>query len=199
MFLTLKRLYFFKCSSRPNALVISNGIHRISIARLMIPAKNKKSPHEGLAMAELSSAHLRRAQLDSMVPGAGIARSSPRAGPRTPQRGDAAEILKTLAIPHLWWAGRESNPHGFHHRILSPARLPITPPAHPRCGTCIPFHYHGTKDCVPYKLFLERAASGEPRSISPLRGGWSGRRGSNPRPLPWQGSVLPLNYSRVKR
>jgi hypothetical protein len=26
---------------------------------------------------------------------------------------------------------------------------------------------------------------------------WSGRRGSNPRPLPWQGSVLPLNYSRI--
>ena len=27
--------------------------------------------------------------------------------------------------------------------------------------------------------------------------GWSGRRDSNPRPLPWQGSALPLSYSRV--
>ena len=26
--------------------------------------------------------------------------------------------------------------------------------------------------------------------------GWSGRRDSNPRPPPWQGGVLPLNYFR---
>ncbi len=26
---------------------------------------------------------------------------------------------------------------------------------------------------------------------------WSGRRGSNPRPPPWQGDVLPLNYFRI--
>ena len=26
---------------------------------------------------------------------------------------------------------------------------------------------------------------------------WSGRRDSNPRPPPWQGGVLPLNYFRV--
>lgn len=26
---------------------------------------------------------------------------------------------------------------------------------------------------------------------------WSGRRGSNPRPQPWQGCALPLSYSRV--
>ena len=28
---------------------------------------------------------------------------------------------------------------------------------------------------------------------------WSGRRGSNPRPPPWQGGVLPLNYFRLVR
>ena len=27
-------------------------------------------------------------------------------------------------------------------------------------------------------------------------GGWSGRRGSNPRPSPWQGDALPLSYFR---
>ena len=27
---------------------------------------------------------------------------------------------------------------------------------------------------------------------------WSGRRDSNPRPPPWQGDILPLNYFRVK-
>ena len=26
---------------------------------------------------------------------------------------------------------------------------------------------------------------------------WSGRRGSNSRPRPWQGGVLPLNYFRI--
>src|SRR3954469_18174162 len=26
---------------------------------------------------------------------------------------------------------------------------------------------------------------------------WSGRRDSNPRPPPWQGGVLPLNYFRI--
>src|SRR6185312_12939194 len=26
---------------------------------------------------------------------------------------------------------------------------------------------------------------------------WSGRRGSNPRPQPWQGCILPLNYFRI--
>ena len=28
---------------------------------------------------------------------------------------------------------------------------------------------------------------------------WSGRRDSNPRPLPWQGSILPLNYFRFEQ
>ena len=27
---------------------------------------------------------------------------------------------------------------------------------------------------------------------------WSGRRGSNPRPRPWQGRALPLSYTRVR-
>src|SRR5437660_1315528 len=26
---------------------------------------------------------------------------------------------------------------------------------------------------------------------------WSGRRGSNPRPRPWQGRALPLSYTRI--
>ena len=31
-----------------------------------------------------------------------------------------------------------------------------------------------------------------------LKQDWSGRRGSNSRPLPWQGSALPLSYSRSR-
>ena len=32
--------------------------------------------------------------------------------------------------------------------------------------------------------------------VPPPRQVWSGRRDSNPRPPPWQGGVLPLNYFR---
>src|ERR1700757_2745954 len=31
-----------------------------------------------------------------------------------------------------------------------------------------------------------------------IRGTWSGRRDSNPRPRPWQGRALPLSYTRVR-
>jgi hypothetical protein len=33
---------------------------------------------------------------------------------------------------------------------------------------------------------------------SPIRGNWSGRRDSNPRPRPWQGRALPLSYTRIR-
>ena len=32
----------------------------------------------------------------------------------------------------------------------------------------------------------------------PLKKIWSGRRGSNPRPRPWQGRALPLSYTRIR-
>src|SRR5258708_39502433 len=31
-----------------------------------------------------------------------------------------------------------------------------------------------------------------------LKKSWSGRRGSNPRPWPWQGRALPLSYTRIR-
>jgi hypothetical protein len=33
---------------------------------------------------------------------------------------------------------------------------------------------------------------------SVLEKNWSGRRGSNPRPRPWQGRALPLSYTRIR-
>ena len=56
-----------------------------------------------------------------------------------------------------------------HRRILSPVRLPVPPPRH-------------VTVCCNHKVWH-----------SPYE---SGRRGSNPRPPPWQGDVLPLNYFR---
>ena len=49
--------------------------------------------------------------------------------------------------------------------ILSPLRLPISPPGHGCLSTIYNFK-------------------------------WSGKRGSNSRPQPWQGCALPLSYSR---
>ena len=39
---------------------------------------------------------------------------------------------------------------------------------------------------------LSKVHSKVPRVI------WSGRRGSNPRPRPWQGRALPLSYTRIR-
>jgi hypothetical protein len=38
-----------------------------------------------------------------------------------------------------------------------------------------------------------------PRCRSSRSGGWSGRRGSNPRPTAWKAVTLPLSYSRPRR
>ncbi len=103
-----------------------------------------------------------------------------------------------------WW---ESNPHGgLPHTILSRARLPIPP--HRRDNQ------HFTKlsfNCQHFfyslSLDMEAAPGFEPGikvlQTSALPLGYaalikSGRRDSNPRPPPWQGGVLPLNYFRIR-
>ena len=40
--------------------------------------------------------------------------------------------------------------------------------------------------------------SGPSSTFSVLQDLWSGRRGSNPRPRPWQGRALPLSYTRIR-
>ena len=61
----------------------------------------------------------------------------------------------------------------------------------------------GLKEGVPI-------TPGNPKTTRPPKGGlssvrqfamkeiWSGRRGSNPRPRPWQGRALPLSYTRIR-
>src|ERR1700738_3514235 len=36
------------------------------------------------------------------------------------------------------------------------------------------------------------------RQTLPIQEIWSGRRGSKPRPRPWQGRALPLSYTRIR-
>ena len=94
-------------------------------------------------------------------------------------------------IPLVYqWSG--SNRHSRRNTILSRARLPIPPhwqrikykwcrgPESNRYGSHLPQDF---KSCAS-------ASSATPAFL------WSGRRDSNPRPPPWQGGVLPLNYFR---
>ncbi len=69
--------------------------------------------------------------------------------------------------------------------ILSPLRLPISPPRHQEKEAAIGIEpmNRGFAD-----LRLSHLAT-PPKPES-------GRRDLNPRPPPWQGGVLPLNYSR---
>lgn len=78
-------------------------------------------------------------------------------------------------------------------QILSLSRIPVPPLAH---------HLYG----VQYTSLPRRSAAGGFFGVPPpghnnncnnvLCEVWSGRRDSHPRPLPWQGSILLLNYSR---
>src|SRR5579872_6410898 len=64
------------------------------------------------------------------------------------------------------------------NRILSPARLPVPPPGQTYYNLLTQLFHHN-----PPKI---KNSTGNHRWNS-----WSGRRGSNPRPQPWQGCALP--------
>src|ERR1019366_1872536 len=75
---------------------------------------------------------------------------------------------------------------------------PIKQPRHPPsqretawCGLCSANSRHpafGALEANPRGV-LSGPTRVEMNSTNPLNGGWSGRRGSNSRPLPWQGRV----------
>ena len=102
-------------------------------------------------------------------------------------------------------------------RILSPLRLPISPPGHGggrgrralglwrpgselnrRTRLCRPLHNHSATWpclCTRYRSVRDRGAgrtleTTKPRVAEVLEN-WSGKRDSNSRPRPWQGRALP--------
>jgi hypothetical protein len=88
-------------------------------------------------------------------------------------------------LDYLWRRGSESN---RRTRLCRPLHVhSATPPLGRRrtavCG--------GTPKIKKGKRSLDRLRF--PSRI------WSGKRGSNSRPQPWQGCALPLSYSRAKR
>ena len=87
------------------------------------------------------------------------------------------------------------NRHALRHRILS--------------ATCLPFHHSGIT-LFSSRTTIHKKIGGGNRNRTGGKGvadpcltawlcrrrKWSGRRDSNPRPRPWQGRILPLNYFR---
>ena len=106
----------------------------------------------------------------------------------TPGFEPGIKALQAHALPlgyvavklELWCPEPDLNRHGRNVRgILSPLCLPISPPGH---GTL--------------KNRLQKQQDNF-REFQVGQTKWSGRRGSNPRPRPWQGRALPLSYSRT--
>ena len=78
--------------------------------------------------------------------------------------------------------GTRTHTGGEPQRCLRPSRLPIPP-------------LRRNPSIARRRAALKRAPSTSARAVV----GWSGRRGSNPRPPPWQGGALPLSYFRSPR
>ena len=61
-------------------------------------------------------------------------------------------------------------------------------------------HYPPSASRMLPRKINDKAAERRPvTSYSNAEKIWSGRRGSNPRPRPWQGRALPLSYTRIRK
>jgi hypothetical protein len=61
-------------------------------------------------------------------------------------------------------------------------------------------HYPPSASPLLPRKINDKAAERRPvTSYSNAEKIWSGRRGSNPRPRPWQGRALPLSYTRIRK
>ena len=88
--------------------------------------------------------------------------------------------------PLYRWSG--SNRHVLNgHGILSPARLPVPPHRLKKFGG-------GNRIRTGDKGFADLCLT---TWLCRHKIKISGRRDSNPRPPPWQGGILPLNYFRI--
>ncbi len=91
---------------------------------------------------------------------------------------------------------------GSPSRCLSPTTLwragpplatTVRPSANPLC--LLPPRLNGQGDWPASRSSPSRRLSAP--SVSAASEGWSGRRGSNPRPTAWKAVTLPLSYSRL--
>ncbi len=100
--------------------------------------------------------------------------------------------------------------------ILSPMRLPISPPgrwigciwrpgseSNRRTRLCRPLHDHSATRPVDLRFYRKTGAGStleneKPRRTEVFRN-WSGKRDSNSRPRPWQGRALPTELFPRRR
>ena len=89
----------------------------------------------------------------------------------------------------------------YHRGILNPLRLPVSPPgliwrlrpeSDRRTRLCRPLHDHSATQPYTHDALIKKKRPWFAVAVI-----WSGKRGSNSRPQPWQGCALPLSYSRV--
>ena len=93
-----------------------------------------------------------------------------------------------------------------HHVSLAAAAggsglLPpyVSLPGSGRAGRpCAAGALRGASEALPPVLAGAVARHPKPRAKRALGEGWSGRRGSNPRPTAWKAVTLPLSYSRLR-
>ena len=81
-----------------------------------------------------------------------------------------------------------------HRGILSPLRLPISPPR--RFLEAPPRFELGVR--ILQTLALPLGYGAFQHRENPYIKKWSGKRDSNSRHLPWQGNALPLSHSRIR-
>ena len=77
------------------------------------------------------------------------------------------------------------------NRILSPARLPVPPPGPPCPFVILPKRVFTIRTSANILLPKTKNSTGQSRETLEWNFFLSGRRGSNPRPQPWQGCALP--------
>ena len=77
-------------------------------------------------------------------------------------------------------------------------RSQVLCPVEPRVHRNIKMYTAEDRNRTGTKVTLRRILSPVRLPVPPPRPLTSERRGSNPRPPPWQGDVLPLNYVRIK-
>ena len=89
----------------------------------------------------------------------------------------------------IWCRGRNRTGTDISiRRILSPLRLPVPPPRHDERKK----YGGGTQNRTGDEGFADLCLT-----AWLCRHIWSGKRGSNSRPPPWQGGALPLSYFRI--
>ena len=121
-------------------------------------------------------------------------KNSSGAGTRTPNLSDMSRALWPVELRRPAGCGGRIRTDNL--RVMSPTSFQLLHPAVSSAGSG-----SRTRTRIPSKDFksLASASSAIPARLAHRLPGyaWSGKGDLNSRPLPWQGSALPLSYSRA--